>query len=233
LLNYIYNAAVVAHESGIPIMRSMAVAFPHELQLASVRDQYMFGPDLLVAPVITEDNFRTVLFPSGVWTSLWDGKPVSGPASVKISVPLDKIPVYLKPGAVVPVQLSRELRFGESMTSGRVNALVVTQPNGNETVSLLNAKGEVAKVMTQSKAGRVDWILENLSETHYLLVYGRTTASTVKVDGKVLPMLTAADFNSMPVGWEPDPGGNRLVIRLRFAQAPTQARKIEVDFSAI
>ena len=231
LLNYIYNAAVVAHESGIPIMRSMAVAFPHEVQMTSVRDQYMFGPDLLVAPVITEDYLRTILFPSGVWTNLWDGETVSGPAELKIRVPLDEIPVYLKRGAVVPVQLSRELRFGESMTNGRVNALVVTPPNGNETVSLLNAKGEVAKVMTQSKAERFDWILENLIETNYLLVYGTTTASMVKVDGKILPKLTAADFNAMPAGWEPDPAGNRLVIRLPLAQAPTATRKIEVDFS--
>ena len=232
LLNYIYNAAVVAHESGIPIMRSMAVAFPHELQMTSVRDQYMFGPDLLVAPVITEDNLRTIAFPSGVWTSLWDGKTVSGPANIKIRVPLDEIPVYLKPGAVVLVQLSRKLRFGESMTRGRVSALVVTPPNGNETVSLLNSQDEVAKVMTQSKAKRFSWTLENLIETNSLLVYGTTTASLVKVDGKILPKLTAAGFSSMPAGWGPDPTGNRLVIRLPLAQVPTGPREIEVDFSA-
>jgi len=231
LLNYIYNAAVVAHESGIPIMRSMAVAFPHELQMASVRDQFMFGSDLLVAPVIREDSLRTILFPSGVWTSLWDGKPVSGPANLKISVALDEIPVYLKPGAAVSVQLSRELRFGESMTNGRVSALVVTRPNGNETVSLLNAQGEAARVRTQSKAGRSGWILENLIETNYLLVYGTPNASMVKVDGKILPKLTAAQFNSMPAGWEPDPAGHRLVIQLPLAQAPTPTREIEVDFS--
>jgi alpha-glucosidase (family GH31 glycosyl hydrolase) len=232
LLNYIYYAAVVAHESGIPVMRSMAVAFPQELQVTAVRDQYMFGPDLLVAPVITEDNFRAILFPSGVWTSLWDGKTVSGPADVKISVPLDEIPVYLKPGATVPVQLSRELRFGENMTSSRVSALVVTLPNQNATASLLNAQGEAAKVMVQSKANGFGWILENLPETSYLLVYGTATASTVKVDGKVLPKLTPAEFNSMPTGWEADPAVNRLVIRLPLAQAPTPTREIEVDFSA-
>ncbi|MGH9448422.1 MAG: glycoside hydrolase family 31 protein, partial [Terriglobia bacterium] len=139
LLNYTYNAAVVAHESGIPIMRSMAVAFPDQRSLAAVGDQYMFGPDLLVAPVITEDDFRTISFPTGVWTSLWDGKTVSGPARLKVSAPLDTIPVYLKAGAVVPVRLSRELEFGKSMTNSRAHALVVTSRNGNESVSLVNA----------------------------------------------------------------------------------------------
>jgi hypothetical protein len=232
-LNYIYNAAAVAHETGIPIMRSMPVAFPDEPSVAAVRDEYMFGGDLLVAPVINEDNFRTILFPSGVWTSLWDGKTVSGPADLKISAPLDTIPVYLRPGAVVPVQLNRELQFGGSMTSNRVSVLVVTPPNGNETVSPLNAQGEAAKVTVRSTAHGFGWKLENLPETGYLLVYGITTAVTVKVDGKVLPKLTATEFNLMPAGWEADLAGNRLVIRLPSAQArqnrPT--REIEVDFN--
>ena len=233
LLNYIYNAAAVAHETGIPIMRSMPVAFPDEPSVAAVRDEYMFGGDLLVAPVINEDNFRTILFPSGVWTSLWDGKTVSGPADLKISAPLDTIPVYLRPGAVVPVQLNRELQFGGSMTSNRVSALVVTPPNGNETVSPLNAQGQAAKVTVRSTAHGFSWKLENLPETGYLLVYGTTTAATVKVNGKVLPKLTAAGFDLMPAGWEADLAGNRLVIRLPSAQArqnrPT--REIEVDFN--
>ena len=230
LLNYIYNAAVVAHESGIPIMRSMAVAFPHERQMAAVRDQYLFGPDLLVAPVIAEDNFRTILFPSGVWASLWDGKTVSGPAELKITVPLNEIPVYLKPGAVVPVQLCRELHFGESMSSHRVSALVVTPPNLSETVSLLNAQDEAAKVMVQTKTDGFGWTLENFPETSYVLVYGTTEASTVRVDGAVLPKLTATESDSMPTGWKADATSNRLVIRLS-APAPSPRREIEVDLS--
>jgi alpha-glucosidase (family GH31 glycosyl hydrolase) len=233
LLNYIYHAAVIAHQTGIPIMRSMAMAFPSERQMAAIRDQYLFGPDLLVAPVITEDYFRTILFPSGVWTSLWDGKTVAGPAERKINVPLSEIPVYLKPGAVVPVELSQELRFGESMTSGWVNALVLTPPDRNETVSVLNAQGEAAKVTLQSEGHAAGWTLENLPETSHLLVYGKTTASLIKVDGQVLPKLTATAFNSMPAGWGADLAGNRLVIRLPSRHAPLSQprREIEVDFS--
>lgn len=233
LLNYIYNAATIAHETGLPIIRSMPVAFPKELEVSAVGDQYMFGPDLLVAPVINENTFRTISFPSGVWTSLWDGKTVSGPATLKVSAPLDTIPVYLKPGAIMPVQLNRELRFGESMTSGHVNALIVTSPSGSEAVSLLNTQGEAAKVTVQSRAGGFGWTLENLPEMGYLLVYGRTNASTVKVDGKALPKLTANEFGAMPAGWDTDPDGNRLIIRLPSAAGwsnrPT--RTVQVGFA--
>jgi len=234
LLNYIYNAAVIAHESGIPIMRSMALAFPQERQLAALRDQYLFGPDLLVAPVISEDNFRTISFPSGLWTSLWNGKTVSGPAELKVNVPLDEIPVYLRPGAILPVQLSEELQFGKSMSSGRISAIVVTPPPRDETVSLLNARGEAAKVMVQSGQDGSGWTLENVPEASYLLVYGTSTATTVRVDATVLPKLTAAEFDSTQTGWKADTAGNRLVIRLSHQAAPPSPRReIEVDFSPI
>lgn len=234
ILNYTYNAAAIAHETGTPIMRSMPVAFPNEKNLAAVSDQYMFGPDLLVAPVVNEDTFKVIVFPPGVWTNLWNGKTVSGPARLKVEAPLDTIPVYLKPGAVVPVQLNGELQFGRSMTSGRVNALIVTSPNENEKTSLLNARGELAKVAVQSKAGGFRWVLENLPEMSYLLVYGTTSASSVTVDGKVLPRVTTANLESMPISWATDSAGNRLVIHLpsRQIEHSEPITEIEVDFNS-
>jgi alpha-glucosidase (family GH31 glycosyl hydrolase) len=231
ILNYTYNAAMIAHETGMPIMRSMAVAFPDERPLAAVWDQYMFGPDLLVAPVVNEETFRTILFPSGVWTSLWDGKTVSGPATLRIDVPLDTIPVYLRPGVAMPVQLSRALQFGDSMSNDRVGALIVTPRNGRETVSLLNAQGEAAKVTMESKGDGLDWVLENLPEVSYLLVYGSAAASVVKVNGKVWPRLTASGFSSMSAGWKPDLAGNRLVIRLPSRQVEQSELKTEIEVS--
>jgi alpha-glucosidase (family GH31 glycosyl hydrolase) len=191
----------------------------------------MFGPDLLVAPVVNEDTFRTISFPSGVWTSLWDGKTVSGPVERKVNAPLDTIPVYLRPGAVVPVQLSRELQFGRSMTNSRVDVLIVTPPDGHEKVSILNARGENAKVAVQSTDDGFGWTLENLPEMDYLMVYGTTSSSAVRVDGNVLPNVTTANSDSMPIGWTTDLVGNRLLIRLPSRQVEDSelTMKIEVD----
>lgn len=233
ILNYTYNAAVIAHETGVPIIRSMPVSFPDEPSVAAVRDEYMFGNDLLVAPVLSDDTSRSIRFPSGVWTSLWDGKTVSGPVELKVSAPLDTIPVYLRPGAVVPVQLNPGMQFGQSMTRGRVSALVVTPLRGNETVSLRNAQGEAARVDVQSTARRSRWTLQNLPEMSHLLVYGTTTAATVKVDGRVLPKLTGTGSDVTSAGWEPDAARNRLVIRLPPGQdRPSRTTtEIEVDYN--
>ena len=231
ILNYTYNAAVIAHETGIPIMRSMPVSCPDEKSLAAIRDQYMFGNDLLVAPVITEDTNRTIVFPAGVWASLWDGRTVCGPTELKVMVPLDTIPVYLKPGAVMAVQLNPGLQFGQSMTAGRVGALVVTPPTTNESVSVLNAQGQLGKVTVRSKAHSCSWKLENLPETSYLLVCGANRAAKVKVDGKVLPQVTAIAFETMPAAWQADLPRNRLVICLASDAArqnrPTRAIELE------
>jgi alpha-glucosidase (family GH31 glycosyl hydrolase) len=232
LVDYIYGAAISTRQTGVSIIRAMPVAFPREESLASVSDQFMFGEDLLVAPVVDEYNSRTILFPPGQWTGLWDGKTVSGPARVEKSVPLDTIAVYLRSGSVVPVQLNQDLQFGKSMTPGRVNALVVTRPRVNAVVSRINTRNEAAKVSVHSTAHGSSWTLENFPETTHLLVYGATTAAAVRVDGGVLPRLTPAQWNSTAAGWAADRAGNRLVIRLPVALAgPNRPpREIEVDF---
>ena len=243
LLDYVYDSAVVAHERGIPIMRSLAVAFPEEPSLAPVADEYVFGRDLLVAPVLREGNSRTIRFPSGEWTGLWDGKTVSGPTDLSVEAPLNVIPVYLRQGAVVPVRLDRQLQFGGSMTAAGqtgaatrladgIGALVVTPPDGSESVHPLNAAGEKATVAARTTGRGFSWTLENLPEADYLLVYGRAAATTVTVDGEVLPRVMPAGFDSMPAGWVADPAGNRLVIRLPSgARGSGASRTIEVRIS--
>ena len=77
---------------------------------------------------------------------------------------------------------------------------------------LLNSRGEDAKVVVQAKPDRFSWTLTNLPEASYFLLYGCAAASTVKVNGRVLPKSTAVEHGSMLKGWRAEPAGNRLVI---------------------
>jgi len=229
ILNYTYNAAATAHKTGVPIMRSMPVAFPKEKTTAAVSDQYMFGPDLLVAPVLNEDTMRTIVFPSGVWTSLWDGKTVAGSATLKTDAPLDTIPVYLRAGAAMPVQLNPELQFGKSMSSGRVDALVVTPATEPSESSMLNTRGEAARVAVRPKDGGCTWTIENLPEMNYVLVYGTSSAADVRVNGTALRKMTGEESGAIMSGWRIDASGNRLVIGLPVRQAEHSQRIIEIE----
>jgi alpha-D-xyloside xylohydrolase len=100
---YIVAAAQDA-ASGLPIVRPMPFFDRRDRKLADLWDQYLFGPDLLVAPVWkVGERSRSVYFPSGTWRSYWDASQTfSGPRRVTLDVPLDTIPVFVRDGAVVP-----------------------------------------------------------------------------------------------------------------------------------
>jgi hypothetical protein len=119
------------------------------------------------------------------------------------------------------------------MTNSRVDVLVATPPAESRTVHLRNTRGEDASVAVQLKPDHFSWTLTNLPEASYFLLYGCAEASTVKVNGEVLPKSTAVEHGSMPIGWEADLAGNRLVIRLetRQVEQSTPTTTIEVGFN--
>ncbi|GHU89887.1 hypothetical protein FACS1894155_07520 [Bacteroidia bacterium] len=220
LLEYIYHSAVYAHGTGIPMIRSMAVAFPGQESLAGVNDQYMFGNDLMVCPVVTDDVSRPVVFPDGKWINLWNGNLVTGPCNIRVPAPLDTIPVYLKEGAIVPVRLNSRLRFGESMTNDKVDALIITLSGGKKGISIINSQNTTATVEVKSQDDVVRISLDNYPEILYLMVYGRDITG-VSVGGEILPELKGNGLESLPPGWFPDTQMKRFIIRLPVGKSKT------------
>jgi alpha-D-xyloside xylohydrolase len=101
LMPYLWAAAVQAHEEGIPVMRAMLLEFPQDRTCAFLDRQYMLGPDLLVAPVFSDDGEVDVYVPAGEWTSWWDGATVTGPGWVRQRHAFDSLPLLVRPGAVI------------------------------------------------------------------------------------------------------------------------------------
>ncbi|HEV2327603.1 MAG TPA: TIM-barrel domain-containing protein [Verrucomicrobiae bacterium] len=223
LLDYIYNAAVDANETGVPIMRSLAMAYPADLSAATNDAEYMFGRDLLIAPVVTENNNKTIAFPPGIWTDLWTGRTVQGPAIFTRNVPLDTIPIYLNSGAIIPVSLNRDLQFGLSMTGGSLKALIVTPPDTEAEASFqYDAKplspeparqisGAAVKLRAMTNGFTVTL---NQTETDYLLVYGAKLVKSVTVNGKRISEVTGPVTGSSEPGWKHDSTQNRVIIQL-------------------
>jgi alpha-glucosidase (family GH31 glycosyl hydrolase) len=106
LIPYLYTLAREAYDTGLPLTRRMFLQWPANEDAYRFDRQYMLGRDLLVAPVGTEGDPATkqVWFPPGVWTDLFTGQSVRGPAVKTLSVPLDRMPVYARRGAIVPMQ---------------------------------------------------------------------------------------------------------------------------------
>ncbi|KUH39080.1 MULTISPECIES: alpha-xylosidase [Streptomyces] len=103
LMPYLYGAAVEAHRTGVPLMRPMLLEFPGDPGCRTLDRQYMLGPDLLVAPVFSADGEVEFYLPEGVWTHLLTGERVTGPVWRRDTYGFDGLPLYVRPGAVLPL----------------------------------------------------------------------------------------------------------------------------------
>ena len=96
LRDYILAAAKVAREDGVPMWRPLLYEFPDDPATYEIDDEFFFGDDLLVAPVLTEDNVRTVYLPQGEWTDVWTRDKITGPKVLTVRPELAEIPVFVR-----------------------------------------------------------------------------------------------------------------------------------------
>ncbi|HEX9658928.1 MAG TPA: TIM-barrel domain-containing protein [Rhodothermales bacterium] len=103
LFPYLYHAVKEASETGMPVMRPMVLAFQGDRAAAEARYQYMFGPDILVAPMYQPGTYRSVYLPEGEWIGWSDGAIYSGKQTMEVHAPLDEMPLFVRAGAVIPM----------------------------------------------------------------------------------------------------------------------------------
>ena len=103
---YISLQMAAAHEKGTPVIRPLFYDFPQDAAAWQVEDQFMFGPDILVAPVTAAGvRERDVYLPAGsVWTAAWSGAEAgaatfTGGQTVRAAAPIERIPVFLREGS--------------------------------------------------------------------------------------------------------------------------------------
>lgn len=98
--SYLYEAT----QTGLPVMRPLIFAFPAESSLTDTWDEYLYGRDLLVAPVITPNaSSRRVYLPAGRWMNYNDWRDVyEGPTTITVDAPLSAIPVFVREGGIIP-----------------------------------------------------------------------------------------------------------------------------------
>ncbi|GJE86839.1 glycoside hydrolase family 31 protein [Phanerochaete sordida] len=102
LMPYLYALNVAAAATGAPLQRAMFLEFPGDRSTHPLDAQYMLGPHLLVAPVFVPAGTPSEYYlPAGRWTSFWGARTLDGPRWVSEVVPIDEIPVWVRPGAVL------------------------------------------------------------------------------------------------------------------------------------
>jgi alpha-D-xyloside xylohydrolase len=153
LMPYLYQAAVVAHRSGMPVMRPMVADFPGDPACAHLERQYMLGGDLLVAPVFSAAGDVCFYVPAGRWTHLLGGKVVEGPGWVRERHGFDSVPVLARPGSVVAMG-ARVDRPDYDYADGVTLALHEIADGDSAAITVPTVSGSVAATFAMSRAGR-------------------------------------------------------------------------------
>ena len=104
LLPYIYTALKETAETGLPMMRALWLHAPEDARAVACSDQFLFGSDLLVAPVVEKGaTARRVYLPRGRWIDFWTEQAVDGGAEIDRAVDLTTTPLYVRAGAIIPM----------------------------------------------------------------------------------------------------------------------------------
>ena len=103
LMPYTYTLAWQARSLGLPTMRPLVLNYPNDPAVWDLGTQYLWGDDILVAPVTRQGATQwTVYLPAGSWHDYWTHETYHGPAGVTVAAPLDRLPLFVRGGAIIP-----------------------------------------------------------------------------------------------------------------------------------
>ncbi len=138
LIPLLYTLADENNRTGAPLMRPMLLEFPTDPKTEDMRDQWLLGPRLMVAPVLTQGGTRDVYLPAGKWYDFNTGAPLKGAQTLKVTAPLDVIPMYTRAGTILPLG-----PIMQSTTLGVSDPLEVrVYPGANAQFSLYEDEGD-------------------------------------------------------------------------------------------
>ena len=102
LLPYIVEQGEKCTKTGYPMVRALLMHHPHDRQVWHIDDEYYFGSEFLVCPVINRENKRDIYLPEGLWVNFFTGERLEGGRwYYGVEVPLDQMPVFVRPGSLI------------------------------------------------------------------------------------------------------------------------------------
>jgi alpha-D-xyloside xylohydrolase len=138
LMPYIYSLGYQSWLTGAPFLRALPLDFPDDSKVADLRDEYMFGPAFLVAPVTDQGaTSRQVYLPAGAdWYNFWTNERFKGGQTVTVPAPIDTLPLFVRAGSIIP--LGAEV---ESTHQAQAIAKVRVYPGADANFTLFSDDG--------------------------------------------------------------------------------------------
>jgi alpha-D-xyloside xylohydrolase len=133
LMPYIYSLAWKTTDEGYTIMRPLVMDFREDVRAQNIGDTFMFGPALLVAPVTEQAaTARHLYLPEAKWYDFWSGESVAGGQAVTAEAPMDRIPLYVRAGAILP--LGPDVEYATEKVADPLEIRVYPGANGSFTL---------------------------------------------------------------------------------------------------
>jgi alpha-glucosidase (family GH31 glycosyl hydrolase) len=195
LVPYMYTHVVQCHEGGPSLIRPV-----------KGEHHYLFGGDLLVAPIYRDELMNTVVLPAGRWRYLFhDTEALDGPATFSREFPLHEFPVYVRDGAIVPLDVSRAYTgFGDSDSAGYLTIAVYPAGTSQLTVHHPDRSGSTHVRVTAGPPLTVS--LTGVRKPHILRILTPTEPKEIKLDGTTL---------TQGPEWSYDAATKRLIVRTK------------------
>ena len=220
LIPYLYNQAKYTNATGVPMMRSMAYEFPGDTTADDMEFQYMLGENLLVAPIENEGQTEKLIYlPEGEWIDLFWGAKRPGGSLITYSAGLDAIPVFVKAGSVLPLNLNADYQFGESVgnsTESYVNFTYRIYPKGTTSYDYYDYVGNAQLQLTVQENydnGTITIQVPGMTSARSLQVF-TSEPSQIKIAGAAITHFTDFDaFKTCTTGWYYDTEQHMAIIR--------------------
>jgi alpha-D-xyloside xylohydrolase len=133
LLPYIYSLAWMTTSQAYTPMRGLVMDFRNDTRAAATGDEFMFGPAILVNPVTEpEVNSRRVYLPQAHWYDFWTGETVKGPRTMEAAAPLDRLPLYVGAGSILP--MGPQIEWSTERPANPIELRVYRGANGDYTL---------------------------------------------------------------------------------------------------
>ncbi|MDK2807506.1 MAG: hypothetical protein PWP24_237 [Clostridiales bacterium] len=199
LLPYIYSESQQSASQGTPMMRAMLLDFPKDSNTYSLDEQYMFGHSLLVAPIVNEgQTTKEVYLPEGDWIDFYHNAMTAGGQTKNYYADVNSIPVYVKNGSILPMNLNADYAIGGSIGNDvdtYQNLTFRIYPMGNSSYTMTNSDKSTMTILAQENfsSGQVSVALPAAAISLTTQVFA-TRPSSVTLDGTALTAFT--DQNS-------------------------------------
>ena len=245
LIPYLYTYSRLAHENGEPLVRGTYIEYPTQQGSYDFRHQYLLGKEILVAPITRPGNGKPVMkeiyLPAGEeWFDWFTGKIYKGGQVIAYECPLDRMPIFVKAGSILPLAPNMEYSDQHALDPLTLDVYAGKQASfrlyEDDDISLGYRKKEYSWTPLEyepKEQGRYV-ITIGPSEGHYkgqpssrtykIRVHGLLKPSVVNVNSQVLSEKDADDSNE---GWYWDPDSS--VIKINLADATPLGEKLTVD----